>query len=71
MRTNFFVQNTDGRDHMGGLGTDGKIILKKCLRETRYVDVDWIYLALGSYEYGNDIQSDSLHFHSRWEYNTL
>ena len=54
MHTNFLFQNSDGRDHMGGLGTGGKIILKN-LREMRYVDVDWIYLALGSCEYGSDI----------------
>jgi len=32
----------------------GKDSIKK-LRETRYVDVDWIYLALDFCEYGNDI----------------
>jgi hypothetical protein len=48
------LQNSDGRDHMGDLRTDGKIILKN-LREMRCVAVDWIHLALGSFGYGNDI----------------
>ena len=26
MHTNFLFQNSDGRDHIGGLGTDGKTI---------------------------------------------
>ena len=34
MHMDFLFQNSDGRDHMGGLGTDGKIILKN-LREMR------------------------------------
>ena len=63
-------QNPDGRHHFGGLGTDGKIILKN-FRETRCVDVDSIYLALGSSECGNDIYSDFFNFRSRWEYSTL
>jgi hypothetical protein len=54
MRTNFLFQNSDGRDHMGDLRTDGKIILKN-LREMRYVAVDWIHLVLWSCGYGNDI----------------
>jgi len=54
MHTNLLFQNSDVRDHMGGLGTDGKIILKN-FREMRYVDVDWIHPALVSCGYGNDI----------------
>jgi hypothetical protein len=50
----FLFQNSDGRDHLGDLGTGGEIILKN-LREMRCVDMDWIYLALESCEYGNDI----------------
>jgi hypothetical protein len=44
MRTEFSFENLKDGHHLQDLGLDGGIILKY-LKEIRWMDLDWIYLA--------------------------
>jgi hypothetical protein len=44
MRTKCCSENVKGRDHLEHLGVDGKIILKKDLKERGWEGVNWVHL---------------------------
>jgi hypothetical protein len=44
MNTKFYLENLKGRDLLGDLGIDGKVIVRH-LRKTGCKGVDWIHLA--------------------------
>jgi hypothetical protein len=44
MRTKFWFENSNRKDHLEDIGIDGSIILKLILRNGVW-GVDWIYLA--------------------------
>jgi hypothetical protein len=45
MRTKFWLENLKWRDHVEGLGIDGKNNIRMKLREIRREGVDWMRLA--------------------------